>query len=138
MSSETERILKLVAEGKISTAEAELLIDALSKRNAAPAPANEVAPPKKVNYICIKVSSAKKDNVDMRIPLGLLRAGMKFTSLMPSKVTDKVNSAMQEKGIPFNMNNLGKENVEALIQNLSTMQLNVNSQNGDNVQIYCE
>lgn len=138
MSSETERILKLVAEGKISTAEAELLIDALSKRNAATAPANDVAPVPKANYICIKVNSAKKDKVDMRIPLGLLRAGMKFTSLMPPNVMDKINSTMHEKGVPFNMNNLGKENVEVLIQSLSKMELNVNSKNGDNVQIYCE
>jgi hypothetical protein len=35
----------------------------------------------------------------MRIPLGLLRAGMKFTSLMPPKVMDKINSTMQEQGL---------------------------------------
>jgi hypothetical protein len=58
-------------------------------------------------------------------PLGLLRAGMKFTSLIPQKVMDKINSTMQEKGVPFSMNNLGKENVEVLIQNLSKMELNV-------------
>ena len=62
--------------------------------------ANEAAPLKKFNYICIKVNSAKKDKVDMRIPLGLLRAGMKFTSLMPPNVMDKINSTMQEQGLP--------------------------------------
>jgi len=139
MTQERERILKMVAEGKLTVAEADELLEAIAgKEQRDVEPQTTAVAAKKAKYMYVKVASAQKDNVDVRIPLGLLRAGMRFTSLIPPQAMEKINHTMQEKGISFDLNNLKKDDIEDLIQNLTEMEVNVNSKDGDNVRVYCE
>jgi hypothetical protein len=142
MGTERERILKMVAEGKLSINEADELLDALSKRGGEPMPADTSKTEgqgnrKEIKYLFVKVTSSSNDNVDVRIPMGLLRAGMKFTSLIPPQAREQINNAMKDKGISFDLNNMKKEDIEELIQYLGDMEVNVISKNGDNVRVYC-
>jgi hypothetical protein len=140
MSEERKRILKMLGEGKLSASEAEELLDALGKNSSEPAA--ESAPPerkilKNVKYMYVKVISAQQDNVDVRVPLGLIRAGMRFTSLIPAQAMDHINSTMKEKGMNFDLSNIKPEDIDELIKNLAEMEVNVNSKNGDIVKVYC-
>ena len=45
---------------------------------------------------------------------------------------------MLEKGIPFDLNTLKKEDLDELIASLAEMEVNVDGRNGDNVKVYCE
>jgi Asp-tRNA(Asn)/Glu-tRNA(Gln) amidotransferase B subunit len=139
MSEERKRILKMLAEGKISAAEAEELLDAMGK--GAGQGQGDTAVDRKslknIKYIYVKVLSSQNDNVDVRVPLGLIRAGMRLTSLIPPQAMEHINSTMHEKGINFDMNNIKPDDIEELIKNLADMEVNVKSKNGDTVRVYC-
>jgi Asp-tRNA(Asn)/Glu-tRNA(Gln) amidotransferase B subunit len=139
MSEERKRILKMLAEGKISATEAEELLDAMEK--GAGQDQGDTAVDRKslknIKYIYVKVLSSQNDNVDVRVPLGLIRAGMRLTSLIPPQAMEHINSTMHEKGINFDMNNIKPDDIEELIKNLADMEVNVKSKNGDTVRVYC-
>lgn len=140
MSEERKRILKMLAEGKISASEAEELLDALGKNTAQQAPETTAVQgknPKNIKYMYVKVLSAQQDNVDVRVPLGLIRAGMRFTSLIPPQAMEHINGAMKEKGMNFDLSNIKPEDIDELIKNLAEMEVNVNSKNGDIVKVFC-
>jgi Asp-tRNA(Asn)/Glu-tRNA(Gln) amidotransferase B subunit len=141
MSEERKRILALLAKGKISEQEADELIDAIGKGDeAGKTRANEAdrAKSKNVNYMYVKVLSGGNDNVDVRVPLGLIRAGMRLTSLIPPQAVERINSAMREKGMAFDFNNIKPDDIEELIKNIAEMEVNVKSKNGDTVRVYCD
>jgi hypothetical protein len=140
MSEERKRILKMLAEGKISASEAEDLLDALGatdgrQRDDDSGPA--LAKLKNARYIYVKVLSAQDDNVDVRVPLGLIRAGMRLTTLIPAQAMDHIKSAMREKGMNFDLNNIKPDDIEELLKNIADMEVNVKSKNGDTVRVYC-
>jgi Asp-tRNA(Asn)/Glu-tRNA(Gln) amidotransferase B subunit len=140
MSEERKRILKMLAEGKISASEAEELLDAMGK-GGQDAGADSTTVDRKnlknIKYIYVKVLSSQNDNVDVRVPLGLIRAGMRLTSLIPQQAMEHINSTMHEKGMKFDLNNLKPDDIEELIKNLADMEVNVKSKNGDTVRVYC-
>jgi hypothetical protein len=143
MSQERDRILDLLAAGKITSEEAGRLLDAVGPRPgqtgadaaAAPAPAATAtaAPPK---FIYVKVISIKGDNVNVKIPLSLVRAGLKLTSLIPPSAMEQIDKTMAEKGMSFDLKNLKPEDLEELIEALREMEINVDAANGDNVRVY--
>ena len=138
MSGERARILKMVAEKVISVSEAEELLEALKNTAGLGGEQKAVgAEPvvKNPKYIYVKVTG--NDNVDVRVPLGLLRAGMRFTSLIPPQAIRHINSSMHEKGLDFDFNNIKPDDINELIKNLAEMEVNVNSKNGENVRVFC-
>ena len=145
MSEDRSRILTLLAEGKITADEAERLLDALDARpGAATAPAGSpvqgdpgpliAALPK---YLYVKVLAANGDNVDVKIPIVLVRSGLKLTSLIPPLAMDKINDTMSEHGMSVDFNNFKPEDVDELIGGLRDMEVNVDAKNGDTVRVYC-
>jgi hypothetical protein len=140
MSEERNRILNLLADGKITAAEAERLLDALESRSKEAGSAESetgqtyTSPPK---YMYVKVVSTGGDNVDVKIPLGLVRAGLKLTSLIPPQAMDQINQSMAEHGASIDFSSLKPENIEELIEALREMEINVDAKNGDNVRVYC-
>jgi hypothetical protein len=141
MSEERKRILSMLAKGKISEQEAEELIEAIGNQGGEGqgqgADESGGAKPKNVKYLYVKVMSSANDNVDVRVPLGIIRAGMKLTSLIPSQAMEHINSAMHEKGMKFDFNNFKPDDIEELIKNIADMEVNVKSKDGDTVRVYC-
>lgn len=136
MSEERMRILKMVAEGKISAAEAEELLDALGGRQSH-AEATKKKDIRNVRYLYVKAQTCRNDNVDVRIPLGLVRAGMRLTSIIPPQAMVHINTHMHEHGMNFDLNNIKPDDIEELIKNLTDMEINAKSKNGDTVRVYC-
>jgi hypothetical protein len=137
MSEERRRILSMLAKGKISEQEAEELLDAIGKQEDRGSTGADEAKPKIIKYLYVKVISGQEDNVDVRVPLGLIRAGMKLTSLIPSQALEHINTAMHDKGMKFDFNSFKPDDIEELIKNISDMEVNVQSRNGDTVKVYC-
>jgi Asp-tRNA(Asn)/Glu-tRNA(Gln) amidotransferase B subunit len=140
MNDEMKKILDMLEKGKISSAEAERLIEAVGapvKEKTAPAIIGEERVLGAFKYLYVKITSTEKDNVDVRVPLSLVRAGMKLTSLIPPAAMDEINSSMKEAGITLDFNNLKDSDVEELIEGLKDMEINVTSANGDTVKVYC-
>jgi hypothetical protein len=84
----------------------------------------------------VKVVSVKGDNVHVKIPLNLVRAGLKLTSLIPQPARDQVNKAMLEKGMSFDLNNFKPEDIDELLEALREMEIDVDSADGDKVHVY--
>ncbi len=83
--------------------------------------------------------AAKYDRVNVRIPISLIRAGMKMTSLIPPNVYDKVNGAMKEKGIDFDLRTIKPEDLEDLIEALGDMQIDIEGgHRGERVRVFAE
>jgi DNA-binding transcriptional ArsR family regulator len=139
MSTERERILKMLAEGKISVAEAEELLDALSKNK--PAEDTTATPSgKKPKYLRVQVdpgNKSGKEQVNIRIPLQLIRAGAKLASVVPSEAREKVNRALHEKGIGLDINDLNSEKLESVIESLGDLSVDVDGED-EKVKIFCE
>lgn len=138
MSEDRTRILGMLAEGKISAAEAEALLDALSS----PAP-EPLASPQSAStstgapkFLYVKVTG--EDTVDVKVPLGLLRTGLKLTSLIPPQAMEQINESMGENGMSFDLNNIKAEDIEEIIESLREMEVNVNAKSGDHIRVWCE
>jgi len=84
----------------------------------------------------VKVESTKGDNVNVKIPLALVRAGLKLTSLIPPQAVDQINKTMAEKGMSFDLNNFKPEDLEELIEALREMEVDIDAANGDKVHVY--
>lgn len=143
MSEDRSRILKMLAEGKITAEEAEQLLDALSagtRGSGEPAikgdPSALIAALPK--YLYVKVNSTDGDNVDVKVPLALVRSGLKLTSLIPPQAMDEINRSMSEHGMSIDFNNFKPEDIDELIGALREMEVNVSSKDGDTVRVYCE
>ena len=148
MSEDRSRILNMLAQGKITTEEAEQLLDALAARESA-APSNEPAAGPAITgdpsaliaalpkYLYVKVISVNGDNVDVKVPLALVRSGLKLTSLIPPQAMDEINDQMSAHGMSIDFNNLKPEDIEELITSLREMEVNVQSADGDNVRVFC-
>ncbi|HEY3318150.1 MAG TPA: hypothetical protein VGK50_06990 [Coriobacteriia bacterium] len=143
MSGDRTRILGMLADGKITAAEAETLLDALESSAEVPAPVkapsadwpsgpSEGGTPK---FMYVKVTG--EDKVDVKIPLALLRTGLKLTSLIPKQAMDQINESMSEAGMSIDFNNLKPEDVEDIIASLGEMEVNVEAKDGDHVRVFC-
>ena len=141
MGEERKRILDMLASGKITAEEAESLLDALDAAppESPPASGGDRPPASKtLKFLRVKVRSAEKDNVDIRVPLDLLRSGMRLTSLIPANAMDHIHGSMEAHGVKIDLNNLKQEDVETLIEGLRDMEVNVDAGSSDRVRVFCE
>ena len=67
----------------------------------------------------------------------LLRAGVRLASIIPPHAREKVNAAMAENGVPFDINALKPENLEELVEQLNDITVDVD-QERTKVRIFCE
>jgi Fe-S-cluster formation regulator IscX/YfhJ len=141
MSDNQKRILDMLAEGKITADEAQKLLAAIGsggdEAKSAGAPSRS---PKYMRVVIQPNPEASKEDVkrvNVRVPVSLIRAGIKFTSLIPPEASDQVNEALREKGIDFDVRNLKPEDMEELIMALHDLEVDV--QNGqEKVHVYVE
>jgi len=142
MNEDRKRVLAMLGDGKITADEAERLLDAMGR----PAPIGAAPSPTRISsnapkYFRVEVDANEDGDgptkVNVRIPMQLLRAGVRLGSLIPPKARDEVNAAMAREGIPFDINQLKPENLDDLIEHLGDFNVDVDS--GDaKVRVYCE
>lgn len=143
MNEDRKRILGMLAEGKITADEAEMLLDSIGTEpeTSAPAPSADwpTGPSKQgtPKFMYVKVDSKDSDKVDVKVPLALLRTGLKLTSLIPPQAMEQINTSMSEAGMSFDLNNIKPEDIEDIIQSLREMEVNVNSKDGDKIRVFC-
>ena len=86
MSEERKRVLQMLAESKITAEEADRLLGAMDG-GAAPASTTTLPAPKKARYLRVLVDAEDPAQgpvkVNVRVPMQLLRAGVRLTALIP-------------------------------------------------------
>jgi Fe-S-cluster formation regulator IscX/YfhJ len=130
MSDNQKRILDMLAEGKISADEAQKLLAALGSGGDEP----KSTQPRDAKYLRVVIhpdpDAPETDDVrkvNVRIPIALIRAGIKFTSLIPADASGQINAALKDKGIDFDVRNLKPEDLEELIAALHDLEVDVQS-----------
>jgi hypothetical protein len=145
MSNDRRRILDLLAAGKISATEAEELLTALqSEAGEMPEgsqPSSNKCKPKYLRIICEPgAESGSKKCVNIRVPLALIRAGIKLGSILPGEARDKVNQALKEKGINLDLDTIKPEQLDELMAGLNDFCVDVQdgAETAAKVKICCE
>jgi hypothetical protein len=142
MNEERRQILQMLGDGKINADEAERLLSALEGRGASaaagPAPRTGGRP----KYLRVLVDAedhhtGKPVKVNIRVPVMLMRAGVRLSSLMPSPARDKVNQALREQGIPVDVGAMKPENLDELLDHLNDLTVDVDQEKAK-VRVFCE
>ncbi len=131
MNENRRKILEMLSQGQVTADDAERLITALEKEP----PASH-----KAKYLRVLVADEKGDGattVNIRVPMQLLRAGVRLTSLIPLEARDRVNLALKKEGMDFDLNQIKPENLEELIDHLEDLTVDVND-NDVKVRVFCE
>jgi hypothetical protein len=139
MSEDRKRILTMLADGKITADEAERLLDAMGART--PVAATSIGSSNQPKYFRVEVDANDgadgPTKVNVRVPMQLLRAGVKLGALIPPRARDEVNAALAREGIPFDINTIKPENLEELVEHLAGVTVDVDSTDAK-VRVYCE
>lgn len=142
MNEQRRQILEMLAEGKITADEAERLIDALERQRPEPAPMAAAGARTRLKYLRVVVNSEDAGSegpsrINVRVPLQLLRAGVRLTSLIPPQVVMKVNGELERSGWPIDLTQLKPQQLEELIDHLGELAVDVDDP-GAKIQVFCE
>jgi len=140
MNEQRKDILDMLAEGKINAAEAEQLIAALERDQPPPASGLEARPKGKAKYLRVVVDAVddgEPTRVNVRVPLQLLRAGVRLAALIPPQALVKANAELNKSGVPFDLTQLKPEQLEELVDQLDEMTVEVD-QSDAKVRVFCE
>ncbi|NQT54435.1 hypothetical protein HQ576_20430 [bacterium] len=143
MSEERRRILDMLAEGKLTADEAEKLLAALGATGPALAEPVDAAPtprrrtPRYLRVVVGQGADGEGERVNIRVPLDLIRAGIKLQALIPSHAREKVNGILRDRGIDLDLASLVQKTGEELIAHLADLSVEVNEDN-ERVRIFCE
>jgi hypothetical protein len=79
-------------------------------------------------------------SVNVRVPMQLLRAGVRLASLIPSQAHDHFDEALGRHGIPLTLSQIKPENLEELIEHLEDFSVDVDARDegATKVRVYCE
>jgi hypothetical protein len=148
VGDDRRQILDLLASGKITADEAERLILAVEKSSGAGASASEnggtaTATKRRPRYLRVLVEGDELKGgttVNVRVPMQLLRAGVRLAGLIPAQAHDQLDQAFSQHGVPVTLSQIKPENLEELIDHLDDLTVDVDGKDGNpmKVRVFCE
>ena len=147
MTDNQKKILEMLSKGKISVDDAYRLLNVIDAEEGEPestvrAESEVKTKPKYLRVTVLpdpdKGNTENVDRVNVRVPMSLIRAGIKLTSLIPPEAMEKVNGALKEKGINFDVRSVKTEDIEELIGALGELEVDVLSAKGEKVKVFVE
>lgn len=160
--NESRQVLDMLAEGKISADEAQRLLEKLQTARSSdgrsasetdrssreeraqathstttavlvsPATNQKIRTKSRPRYLRILITDSGGEEVNIRIPLQFVRAGVKLVAILPNDARRKI----QESGI--DLSKLNELEGDALIEALCDLSIHVDSSGGETVRIFCE
>jgi len=158
MNENRRQILEMLAAGKITADEAERLIAAL-EQNPSPAGgefsgsttggngATAAAPKSRAKFLRVLVEADEsmtgmkgQTQVNVRVPMQLLRAGVRLASLIPVQAHQHLDDELSRHGVPLTLSQIKPENLEELIDHLEDLTVDVNGSEvgSTKVRVFCE
>jgi hypothetical protein len=153
MNENRRQILEMLAAGKVTADEAEQLLIALEPDTSATAgtftgriPASDSSAESTVKtrakYLRVLVEANEKGaptTVNVRVPMQLLRAGVRLASLIPLQAHDELDKTLSRHGIPLTLSQIKPENLEELIDHLEDLSVDVDAREEKaKVRVFCE
>lgn len=155
MNENRRQILEMLAAGKITADEAERLLAAIESEPPAPAAefTGKAAGPDgptvktRAKYLRVQVEADESmtgmkgpTKVNVRVPMQLLRAGVRLASLIPAQAHEQFDEALNRHGVPLTLSQIKPENLEELVEHLEDLTVDVDGQdaNKTKVRVFCE
>ena len=150
MNEHRRQILQMLSEGKISADEAERLIAAMEVQptfSQSSDTGSSGAGKSRPKYLRVVVDSEEDGGhegptkVNVRVPMQLLRAGVRLAGLIPAPALRRANDAMQEQGVPIDLTQIKPENLEELVEHLNDLTVDVDQKDANarvKVRVFCE
>jgi len=157
MNENRRQILEMVAAGKLTAEEAVRLLAALEPETAtageyagstAGANGGKGATVKtKAKYLRVLVEADEAmtglkggTTVNVRVPMQLLRAGVRLAALIPAQAHGQFDEALSKHGVPITLSQIKPENLEELIDHLEDLTVDVQGTDGNTtkVRVFCE
>lgn len=147
-----KKILEMLDSKKITVDEAMRLLSAVDRGDK---PSGDKTPGdkplefladrvgRKIKYLRVLVDSPSgrgaeaPERVNVRVPVALIRAGMKFTSLIPHEAGDKIEAELHSRGINLNLKNIKDEDIDQLIEALAELEVDIDGGDGK-VKVFAE
>jgi hypothetical protein len=155
MNENRRQILEMLAAGKITADEAERLLAAIEPETTAPAAefsgktsgASGATVKTHAKYLRVLVEADESmtgmkgpTTVNVRVPMQLLRAGVRLASLIPAQAHEQLDEALNRHGVPLTLSQIKPENLEELIDHLEDLTVDVDGKEGNTtkVRVFCE
>ena len=150
MNDNRRQILEMLAAGKITADEAERLLAALepdSTQTAGRAPSSgngqqAGVPRTRAKYLRVLVEADEEmtglkgpTTVNVRVPLQLLRAGVRLAALIPQQAHNQFDQALNSHGVPLTLSQIKPENLEELIDHLEDLTVDVDGKDGNKTRV---
>ena len=140
MTEERRQILEMLAAGKINADEADRLLGALQGDQPTATATQSKAAPK---YLRVMIDSNEKESgpvhINVRVPLMLLRAGVRLASFIPPNAQERVNEELRKNGVSFDISQIKPENINELIDQLQDFSIDVDAKQDDvKIKIFAE
>ena len=132
----------MLAQGKITADEAERLLSLVEQPPEAAPGSKETSEagrpaPKYLRVIINDGDGPESEHVNIRVPMGLIRAGVRLASVLPSGATSRINDKLKDNGVPIDLGKIKADDLEELVNSLSDLEVDV--QDGkETVRIYVE
>ena len=143
MNDDTRRVLDLLAQGKITVDEADQLLRAMAAAapGATAAGPDEAARPA-LRWVRIAVHKQAKEghkdkDVNIRVPISIVRSGMRLGALIPGLAGDQVAAKMRERGFDVDFSKLDAAAIDAILKDLGDTNIEIDSGKA-HVRITCE
>jgi len=140
MNEQRKDVLDILSEGKITADEAERLITALERDQTPVATSPDARHRGKAKYLRMVVESRENGEpgrINIRVPLQLLRAGVRLAALIPPQALERANAELTKSGVPIDLTQLKPDQLEALVEHLDELTLDVDQPDAK-VRIFCE
>ncbi len=146
MTENRRQILDMLAQSKITVDEAERLLALLDPPAGAEPGNNEPGEDRKPQRKYLRVvvepghqngSEEAVERVNIRVPMALIRAGVKLAALIPSEAANMVDEKLKQRGITTNLGSLKAEDLEELVEALSDLEVDVHG-GKEKVRIFVE
>ena len=153
MNENRRQILEMLAAGKITAQEAERLLAALDPTpttvefSGTTRGSDGATVKTRAKYLRVLVEADESmtglkggTTVNVRVPMQLLRAGVRLASLIPQQAHDQLDQALSKHGVPITLSQIKPENLEELIDHLEDLTVDVNGSDGNTtkVRVFCE
>lgn len=134
ITEQRRQVLQMLADGQINADEAAQLIDALGSDQPSAALGEGFSTVKgkaAPRYLRVVVDSADNfggegpSKVNIRVPVKLLRAGVRLASLVPPWALEHANEALRNKGMDFDLSQIRPQHIEELIEQLDDVSVQV-------------
>ena len=142
MTENRRQILDMLSEGKISVEEAESLLALLEQPASVATSGSDTgegrkSPPKYLRVVVEEDGESAHERVNVRVPMALIRSGVKLAALIPGDDTNRMNENLREKGIDIDVGNLKSEDLDQLVDALADMEVDVQD-GSEHVRVFVE